>query len=346
MRTRTQRGAAVLMALFIATLATIIVSGLFWRQFVVIRTIENQQIRAESSLLLRGALDWSGAILREDARTTSIDTLAEPWAQPLAETRLDQLGETSALAAQASISGAIDDAQARLNLRNLVRSDGTLVPREVEALRRLATLLSAPQQTADLIANRMAQAWKALAAASAGATNGTAGTANGATGATGATASSTTTAMATSSGAATSGPAPLPLVFPFDLAGISGIDPEAALRLAPYIIVLDIATPVNFNTASPEVMAARVNGLSLSDAKGLAADRDRIPFANTGDIVNRLRGRGTDVQAATDLAVASRYFLVRGNVHLERATTRMEALLRRAPAGQVGPVDILWSREL
>lgn len=363
-----ERGAAVLMALFIATLATIIVSGLFWRQFVVIRTIENQEIHAQSDLLLRGALDWGGAILREDARTTSIDTLAEPWAQPLAETRLDQLGETSALAAQASLSGSIEDAQGRYNLRNLVRADGTPITREVEALRRLVTELGAPEQTADLVAQRMAQAWQpfaaAVAAAGSATTNGTgpqsgattdsgsfgAGTPPAAPTTTTGTTTTTTTAATTSGGTTSSGSAGnqalIPLIRGEDLAGIPGIDPGAAAQLAPYIVVLDVATPVNFNTAPPEVIAARINGLSLSDAKALAADRDRIPFANTGDILNRLRGRGTDVQASSDMSVASRYFLVRGTVRLERATTRMEALVRRAPAGQIGPVDTLWSREL
>ena len=353
---RSERGAAVLMALFIAALATIIVSGLFWRQFVVIRTIENQEIRAQSDLLLRGALDWGGAILREDARTTATDTLAEPWAQPLEETRLDQLGETSALAAQASISGAIEDAQGRYNLRNLIQSNGAISQRELEALRRLATELGAPEQTADLVANRMSQSWGAFAAAVAAATAAGSGTAAGATtdagtfGAGATTTVTTTTTTTTTAAAATSSSAAsqalIPLVRGEDLAGIPGIDPDAAARLAPYVIVLDVSTPVNFNTAPAEVIAARINGLSLSDAKGLAADRDKVPFSNTGDILNRLHGRGTDVQASSDMTVSSRYFLIRGMVRLERATTRMEALVRREPAGQAGVIDTLWSREL
>src|SRR5438132_13038909 len=118
------RGAALLMALVVAAIATVIVSGLFWRQFVLVRTIENQQLISQSRLLLRGALDWARAILREDAARTTYDALTEPWAQPLAETRLDQLGESSALASQASMSGSIEDAQSRLNLHNLVRADG------------------------------------------------------------------------------------------------------------------------------------------------------------------------------------------------------------------------------
>ena len=60
-----QRGAAVLMALFVAALATMIITGLFYRQFVLLRTIENQQLTSQSRLLLRGALDWES---RDPAR--------------------------------------------------------------------------------------------------------------------------------------------------------------------------------------------------------------------------------------------------------------------------------------
>jgi len=87
------------MALFVAALATMIITGLFYRQFVLLRTIENQQLTSQSRLLLRGALDWGRAILREDANRSQYDALSEPWSQPLAETRLDQLGETGSLAA-------------------------------------------------------------------------------------------------------------------------------------------------------------------------------------------------------------------------------------------------------
>ncbi len=45
-----QHGAAVLMALFVAALATMIITGLFYRQFVLLRTIENQQLTSQSRL--------------------------------------------------------------------------------------------------------------------------------------------------------------------------------------------------------------------------------------------------------------------------------------------------------
>jgi general secretion pathway protein K len=315
-----QRGAALLMALLVAAIATVLVSGLFWRQFVLVRTIENQQLISQSRLLLRGAFDWAASILREDAAHTSTDTLNEPWAQPLAETRLDQLGESSALASQASMSGSIEDAQSRFNLRNLASGDPSRDQAQRKVLARLVSELSLPEPTADLIAEYVAQSSVPYVAPPAG-----------------------VPAPPTQS----AGPAqPLPLVFPEDVARIPGVDPAVASRLAAYVVVLDGPTAVNFNTASAEVIAA-VAGLSLSDARALAAQRDRIPFNNTGEIrlQPQLKG-GLATPSDSDMSVASRYFFVRGEIKLQRADTRMEALVKRAPPGPPGPVDVLWEREL
>jgi general secretion pathway protein K len=317
-----QSGAAVLMALFVAALATMIVSGLFYRQFVLLRTIENQQLVSQSRLLLRGALDWGRAILREDANRSSYDALSEPWAQPLAETRLDQLGETASLASLASIAGSMEDAQGRFNLRNLV-DNGQVVERELLVLRRLASLLQLPEQTADLIALRMAEA---LPAAPKQDEEGK---------------------LSAATIAEQQKPRPLPLMVPQDLAGIAGIAPEAVARLAPYIVVLDERTPVNANTATAEVIAARVPEMSLAEARTLVAERERISYFNTtGEVRTRLGNKSAGVTDA-DLSTMSRFFFIRGEVRLDRAVTRMEALVKRGATGQApSAVNVLWTREI
>ena len=319
-----QRGAAVLMALFVATLATLIITGLFWSQFVLLRTIENQQLVSQSRLLLRGALDWARAILREDALRSNYDALTEPWAQPLAETRLDQLGETSALASQASIAGGIEDAQSRFNLRNLVAADGTISEHEKLALRRLASMLGVPEQTADLIALRVQASIAPLPADSGRSTpiRGTDPTAP-----------------------------PIALLLPQDLSGIPGIDQDAAAKLAPYVVVLDDRTAINVNTAAAEVIAARIPGLQLSDARALVADRERVGyFKDFGDLQNRMirfnRGPTPEPYTTQDINTVSRYFFVRGQVKLDRANTRMEALVKRGAAQSSTPIAVLWQREL
>jgi general secretion pathway protein K len=298
------------------TLATVIVSGLFWRQFVLLRTVENQQLVSQSRLLLLGALDWSRSILREDAARSTYDALSEAWAQPLAETRLDQIGETSPLASQATMGGHIEDAQSRLNLRNLIRADGSTDTSQVAILARLAELLALPASSADLIAAHMAGAYlpPGSSAASGGSSAGTVSR-------------------------------QLALLYPEDLVRVPGLDPAAAQRLAAYTVVLDERTPVNFNTAPAELIAACIDGLSLSEARALASDRDRSYFVNTGDIRNRLRGRGNGF-SDNDVSVSSRYFFIRGQVRLARADTRMEALVKRGNAGQLAPVDLVWEREL
>ncbi|MDQ3214803.1 MAG: type II secretion system minor pseudopilin GspK [Pseudomonadota bacterium] len=310
------------MALFVAALATMIITGLFYRQFVLLRTIENQQLTSQSRLLLRGALDWGRAILREDANRSQYDALSEPWSQPLAETRLDQLGETASLAALATIAGSMEDAQSRLNLRNLIEN-GKVVERELEALRRLVLLLQLPEQTADLIALRMAQALPPVPAADPAG------------------------GVAPANTAETEQTRPLPLMLPQDMAGIAGIDPAAVLRLAPYIVVLDERTAVNANTASPEVIAARVPELTLAEARTLVAERDRLSyFNNTGEVRTRLGNKGALV-TDSELSTASRFFFIRGEVKLDRAITRMEALVKRAIPGQgQQAVAVLWTREI
>jgi len=307
-----QRGAAVLMALFVAALATLIVTGLFWNQFVLLRTIENQQLVSQSRLLLRGALDWARAILREDAARSNYDARTEPWATPLAPTRLDQLGETSALASQATIEGDIDDAQARLNLRNLVGGDGQIVERELAALRRLCALLSVPEATADLIAQRMADAF----------------------------------APPPPSGGEQPKPRPIPLVLPRDLFAVEGIDPDAAAKLAPHIVVLDEPTPVNVNTAASEVIAARIAGLTWMDANRIVEQRTQLGyFRDVADLRNRLGDKATGLMPQ-DVSTSSRYFFVRGRVRLDRASTGMEALVKRGLPGAPAPITVLWQREL
>ncbi len=309
-----QRGAAVLMALVVATLATLIVSGLFWQQFVLLRTIENQQLIVQSRVLMAGALDWARAMLREDLMRSSHDGLDEFWARGLAETRLDQLGESSTLAAQASIAGSIEDAQSRFNLRNLLADDGQVVDRELEALKRLCELLGVPTANAELIALRMQQAFAPQPE------EGKAGT-------------------------AASGGRPLPPVLPADIAAIPGVSAEAAASLAPYLAVLDVnESRLNVNTASAEVIAAQT-GISLARARAAVAQRERISyFVDVGNFRNYV-GEGGGAAGDAGIATTSSYFFVRGRIRLARADIRMEALVRRAAQPGGGPVEVLWQRE-
>lgn len=138
-----QQGVAVITALLLTTLAITIVASLFWQQQVQVRAIENQRLQLQKQWILRGALDWARLILREDAKFSAIDDLQEPWSVPLSDTRLDQYVEKNQVADEAGsavLSGAIQDAQARLNLTGLA-VNGQVSQSAVQAFERLLALL-------------------------------------------------------------------------------------------------------------------------------------------------------------------------------------------------------------
>ncbi len=144
------RGAAVVMAMLVVAVTATLVAGVFWRQNVIIRQAENELSYAQARWLLRGAIDWAGVILSEDARTSSVDHLGETWAVPLAETRLNEEDGRQPL----YLAGQIHDAQANFNLSNLASASG-VVPQEVDALRRLLAIVGLDQGLADPIAQRV-----------------------------------------------------------------------------------------------------------------------------------------------------------------------------------------------
>ena len=90
MRRGAQRGAAVVMAMLVVAITATLVAGAHWQQNLVLRQVENEHSFAQAKWLLRGAIDWAGVILEEDARLSGVDHLGEPWAAPLADTHLNE----------------------------------------------------------------------------------------------------------------------------------------------------------------------------------------------------------------------------------------------------------------
>jgi general secretion pathway protein K len=303
-----QRGVAVITALLLTTLAITIVASLFWQQQVQVRSIENQRLQLQKQWILRGAIDWARLILREDVRYSSIDSLDEPWAVPLSETRLDQYvenGQTDSDASDAALSGSVIDAQSRLNLTNLA-PNGTINPEEVDAFARLLT----SQRVDPALAARTAEFMRRV---------------------------TTLNAVQGQTGDGT--PPQLPLAQVDDLLAIPGYTPENVETLRPFVIVLPRATPVNVNTAPAEVLAARIPNMSAGDAASLVAARRTAAFRSISDVSSRLPGGAGNL--ASTLAVATNFFLVNGNVRLSRAGLNIQALIERN-----GPkTSVIWVRE-
>ncbi|KAF3996614.1 type II secretion system minor pseudopilin GspK [Glaciimonas immobilis] len=314
-----QCGVAVVTALLLATLAVTIVASLFWQQQVQVRSIENQRLQLQKGWILRGALDWASMILRAGGRQSTVDDLGQPWATPLAETRLDQYvedGQTGDNVGDAVLSGGIIDAQSRYNLNNL-SLNGVINPVELAIFGRLLINLRLPPNLAMVVAQ---------------------GIANG---------QATVPSDSTSSPAGTSAPSAngtLPMMQIDDLLALPGFSPQTVHQLTDYVVLLPEGTPVNVNTAAAELIAARFPTLSMAQATTLVAVRRSAPFMDMPNLSTQMKQLfGKDFSDTTNIGLSSNYFLVTGKVRMGRATLNTTSLIQRTN-NRTG-TSIVWVRE-
>lgn len=175
-------GAALLTALLIVVLVTTLAAAMLWRQARSIQIEAADRGRAQADWVLQGALDWARLILREDKRNNSkdnVDHLGEVWAVPLAEARLSSFlsadeNNSADAGPDAFLSGRIEDAQSRFNLRNLINYkaedlrtaarlfqaaglSGSLAEQLRDKLNYAAVPASAPQGEVPLLPTRLDQ---------------------------------------------------------------------------------------------------------------------------------------------------------------------------------------------
>ena len=339
-----QRGAAIISALLVVALSAILVSGMLWRQQVQVRRIENQRLLAQAQWVARGALDWTRLILRSEGDTSAgITYLGGVWGVPIAKTRLSdflgQIGEVRAQQGAATyLSGSIEDAQAKFNLRNLVASAAPgvmqLDAQQIGAYQRLLVSLGVNSQLAkntavQVRASLMQSATRFQTVTSTSGTTSTQAIQGGAMG--GATSGGFTDKPGIEDSEDSAAHAPLQMTSVDSLLDIPGYTPEMVARLRPFVTVLPTVTAVNMNTASAEVIAAVVPGMSLSSAQAFVARRQTVFFHNVGDVQLALRGAGVQ-QVSIDpnqFDVNTNYFLIHGRVQHERAEVDRTTLVYR-----------------
>lgn len=298
---RLQRGAALLMAMLTVALVATLASAALWRQWRNVEVETSERSRMQASWILAGALDWARLILREDARAGGSDHLGEPWSVPLAESRLSTFlaidRDHTDAAEDVFLSGQISDAQARMNVRNLV-ADGKVSEPDQQAFGRLFELLGLDAAELDTMAANLKLA---LVPASDSASN-----------------------------TPTPGPGTPVSLLPRRVEQLRwlGLSEASLLTLAPYITVLPARTPINLNTASAEVVAASVPGLDLTDARKLVADRERTPFRTLAAVVGALPA-GTPTLNPSQFSVTTRFFEIRGRLRMEHLVVEERSLVQR-----------------
>src|SRR5450432_795250 len=91
---RREQGAAIVTAMLVVALATLVVAALFYRENITVRSVENRLALAQTHWIERGVLEWTKVVLMIDQRQLSrgqpVDHLQESCAQPILDTQLDE----------------------------------------------------------------------------------------------------------------------------------------------------------------------------------------------------------------------------------------------------------------
>lgn len=300
-----QHGVAIVLAMGVVTLAALTATAIMVSQSTWYRQNELTTDHVQAQTLTQVGVDWTRALLSDDRRASNVDYLGEPWALRLPPMPVEN-GE---------LAGRINDQQGAFNLNNLVK-EGKVNLTQLAHFKKLLSMLNLPPALGDTLAD-----W--LDADSVPQPQGGAEDA-------------VYLAMQPPYLAANR-----PLVDVAELVLVSGFDDGVRARLRPFVSALPAFTPVNVNTAPPEVIAAVIEGLGLDDARTLVQKRGMAYFRDRLDFQDRLP---KNIQPAVeDISFSSDYFLVQLRATIGSAESSSVALLART--GNNWP-DIVWRKIL
>lgn len=297
-KSKPQRGVALVTAMLIVVLSVMLIDYLLTQHQILFRLIEQQRMQAQAQQILDAGVNWARRILEEDSRNSAQDALSESWAIAMAPTPVNDIqtaqgsnqAPVSNAKADAVLSGKIEDAQARYNLRNLfvetVTTTGTQrTPndKELATLRRIFTASGVSEGLVEDLSRALILPR----------TNG-----------------------------------PLNLITVDDLRAVEGFTDEVIQKLRPVLVVLPSATPLNLNTASAMLIAARVEGLDNASAQRLVQERDRATLKDLADVSSRLPDKTLQLNPS-EVSVSTQFFLLNGQVQYRDVTAWRTTLVAR-----------------
>lgn len=140
-----QRGVALIMAVLIVALATMLAVNVTFRGMMDQRRSSNLFALDQGYEVALGAEAWAADILQQDARDSQTDHFGETWAKSLPPLPIDE--------GVGTVEGRLEDMQGRFNLNNLVFADGTTNAKAVAQLERILTMLDIEPTWATAIAD-------------------------------------------------------------------------------------------------------------------------------------------------------------------------------------------------
>lgn len=300
-----QSGAALVIALVIVAIGVVIATSLVWNNHLDMRRLENQLYGEQAMQFALGAEDWSGLILSRDSRDS--DHLLEPWAQQGIVLPVDG----------GLIEGQLHDLQGRFNINNLVNYDEDK-PRDawVAIYRRLIENLGLEARLVDATLDWLDEDQEPT----------------GFNGAEDTEYLGNTPAYRTPN---------RPVSSVSELRGIAGMTPEQFTVLAPYLTALvpapaEAATPLNVNTAAPELIAALADNISPDAISVLMEVRSTIGITSEQEWQNIIGN--TEIPPGVT-SISSHYF--QSDIVVTIGSTRLTlySVYRRDDSGAVTVVQ-------
>ena len=305
MRTRAQaqRGVALITAVMIVAIAAAVAAKIAFAHQIWFRQMENVGDRDATDLLRRGALHWASVALLDDAAHNSIDHLGEPWAQGLPTLPVDG----------GAIHVAVEDAQGRFNLNNLLVNNQPSVP-DILVFQKLLLLLNLDPLLANAVIDWMDPDSNVTSPGGAEDVD--------------------YLVLKTPYRAANQ-----PFTSVDELRLIHGFDEKTVQTLLPFVTVLPagIRTTININTASAVVLAALANR-DVAWGQQVVEARQSKPMNNVGDLTPPLP-QGQHLPSGM-ASVKTDFFLITLDTSIGRLQRRTVALMQRA--GNV--TNWIWHR--
>ncbi len=293
--TRSQRGVALVTAMIVVAIGTMIAVNLMWQGTLDLRRAEAALAADQGLMYVQGAEAWAADILRQDlVDSPESDHLGEQWAIELPPLPVD--GGT--------IVGRLEDLHGRFNLNNLVGADG----RENELARRQFERLLASVEVDPALAGAVVD-WLDPDTEMHFPTGGE--------------------DVAYSDGDPPYRTANSMITSPSELMAIEGFDREGYRNLAPYVTVLPTGTKLNVNTASDVVLASLSDDIDIGTAGALVEQRADEEFIDIGATFEGL----VDPDMLQEIDGVSDHFLLTATVTLGSNQLTMRSVLQRDRSG-------------
>jgi general secretion pathway protein K len=290
-----QQGVAIVMAVFVVAMATILAVNLLWQSTLDQRRTASALAADQGYMYALGAEAWAADILRQDlVDSPDSDHLGELWATELAPLPVEG----------GVISGRIEDLQGRFNLNNLVTFEGAEDELAREQLERLLRLLGLEESLAGVVVDWLDPDLDVHFP----------------TGAEDAAYTAQDPAYRTANVMITS---------TSELMAMTGFDDESYRLIAPYVAALPRGTTLNVNTASDMLLASLSDDIDLSLAASLIDERGDTGFADVETTFADLIA--PEMFAKID--GVSEHFLLTGTVTIDTTQLTMRSVLQRDNSG-------------